>query len=160
MKRTALLVIWLFVLPTAMFSQSKSKELEKQFINPDGVSKSAGYSQAVSTVGGKTIFVSGQVALNSKGELVGPGDLKAQTAQAFENMKMILASAGATFADVVKFSYFVKNYDPSKIPIIRAVRDQYLPKSQPPPASTLVGVQSLFRDDVLIEIEAVAVVQQ
>jgi len=160
MKRTAFLVFWIVVLPTAIFSQLKSKELEKQFINPDGVSKSPGYSQAVSTVGGKTIFVSGQVALNSKGELVGPGDLKAQTTQAFENMKMVLAASGATFADVVKLSYFVKNYDPTKVPVIRAVRDQYLPKGQPPPASTLVGIQSLFRDYILIEIEAIAVVQQ
>jgi len=142
------------------YSQSKGKPIEKQFINPDGVSRSPGYSQAVSTVGGKTIFVSGQVALNSKGELVGPGDLKVQTTQAFENMKMVLATAGATFADVVKLSYFVRNYDPSRVPVIRTVRDQYLPKGQPPPASTLVGVQSLFRDDVLIEIEAIAVVQQ
>jgi len=145
-------------LSTLAFSQAKGKPVEKRFINPDGVSKSPGYSHAVSIAGGKTIFVSGQVALNSKGELVGGGDLRAQTVQAFENMKLVLSAAGASFADVVKFSYFVKNYDPSKVSIIREVRDTYLPKDQPRPASTLVGVQSLFRDDVLIEIEAIAVV--
>ena len=160
MERTAVLIFGLLVLSTAVFSQTKSKELEKQFINPNGVSKSPGYSQAVSTVGGETIFVSGQIALNSKGELIGAGDLKAQTVQAFENMKMVLAASGATFADVVKLSYFVKKYDPTKVPVVRAVRDQYLPKDQPPPSSTLVGVQSLFRDDVLIEIEAIAVARE
>ena len=106
------------------------------------------------------IFISGQVALNANGELVGAGDLKAQTIQAFENLKAVLAASGATFGDVVKFGYFVKNYDPAKVAAIRSVRDSYLPKGQPPPASTLVGVQSLFRDDVLIEIEAVAVVPE
>ena len=105
------------------------------------------------------VFISGQVAFNVKGELVGAGDLKAQTTQAFENMKTVLAGSGATFADVVKLSYFVKNYDPAKIGVIRSVRDSYLPKGQPPPTSTRVGVQSLFREDVLIEIEAIAVVQ-
>ena len=165
MKKLAAVILLLLMLISAGFSQASSKNAkgkrsEKQVINPDGVVKSPSYSQAIVVSGGKMVFVSGQVALNAKGELVGSGDLKAQTIQAFENMKAVLAASGATFGDVVKVSYFVKNYDPAKIAVIRSVRDSYLPKGQPPPASTLVGVQSLFRDDVLIEIEAIAVVSK
>jgi enamine deaminase RidA (YjgF/YER057c/UK114 family) len=159
-----LILLFLAAVPLpAAFGQTKDKKQtqpDKRFINPDGVSKPIGYTHAISVGGGRTIFLSGQVALNSKGELVGPGDLREQTIQAFENMRLVLAAAGATFSNVVKISYFVKDYTPAKVPIIREVRDQYLPKDQPSPASTLVGVQSLFRDDVLIEIEAIAVVPQ
>ena len=165
MKKLAAVILLLLMLFSAAFSQAriknaKGKPLEKQVINPDGVVKSPSYSQAIVVSGGKMVFVSGQVALNAKGELVGSGDLKAQTIQAFENMKAVLAASGATFGDLVKFTFFVKNYDPAQIAVIRSVRDSYLPKGQPPPASTLVGVQSLFRDDVLIEIEAIAVVSK
>ena len=165
MKKLASVILLLLMLISAGFSQASSKNAkgkhsEKQVINPDGVVKSPSYSQAIVVTGGKMVFVSGQVALNAKGELVGSGDLKAQTIQAFENMKAVLAASGATFGDLVKFTFFVKNYDPAQIAVIRSVRDSYLPKGQPPPASTLVGVQSLFRDDVLIEIEAIAVVSK
>ena len=163
MKKLAAATLSILMLFSAAFSQARSKNAkgnapEKQVINPDGVFRSPSYSHAISVRGGRTVYISGQVSLNANGELVGAGDLKAQTIQAFENMKAVLAASGGTFGDVVKFSYFVKNYDPTKIGVIRSVRDSYLPKGQPPPASTLVGVQSLFRDDVLIEIEAIAVV--
>lgn len=165
MKKLAAATLSLLMLFSAAFSQARSKSAkgkppEKQVINPDGLFKSPSYSQAVSVTGGRTVYISGQVSLNANGELVGPGDIRAQTIQAFENMKAVLAASGATFGDVVKFSYFVKNFDPTEIAVIRSVRDSYLPKGQPPPASTLVGVQSLFRDDVLIEIEAIAVVSK
>lgn len=159
MRKFSLLLLGCALAASSAFSQKPNK-LKKEYVNPDTVAKSPGYSQAITVSGGKLVFISGQVAFNVKGELVGAGDLKAQTTQAFENMKAVLAASGATFGDVVKLSYFVKNYDPAKIAVIRSVRDSYLPKGPPPPASTLVGVQSLFREDVLIEIEAIAVVPE
>lgn len=138
----------------------RKAKLKKKYIKPPDVYPSTGYSHGVSVSGGRTIYVAGQIALNEKGELVGRGDVRAQTGQVFENIKRVLAASGATFADVVKISYYVKNFTPSVLPAIREVRDGFLPKDQPPPASTLIGVQSLFRDDILIEIECIAVVNK
>jgi enamine deaminase RidA (YjgF/YER057c/UK114 family) len=161
MKASATFLFLIAVLVPAALGQGKIKNprTEKQFINPDGLVKSPSYSHAVSVTGGRMIFISGQVSLNEKGELVGGNDLGAQTRRVFENMKVVLAAAGATFSDVVKLTYYVKNYNPEKVTAIREARSQYFPKDKPPPASTLVGVETLFRDDVLIEIEAIAVVQ-
>jgi enamine deaminase RidA (YjgF/YER057c/UK114 family) len=131
----------------------------KQHFNPDGVNKPKTYSQVVKVNGGSMIFTSGIVADDVNGNIVGKGDLKAQVKQAFENLKIVLAAAGAEFKDVVKMTYYIMNYKPEQIPMIREVRADYLP-TENPPASTLVGVESLFNADVLIEIEAVAVVKK
>jgi enamine deaminase RidA (YjgF/YER057c/UK114 family) len=103
------------------------------------------------------VFVSGQVALDSAGRLVGPGDVRAQTRQTFENLRRALAAAGATFADVVKLTYYV--LDAGQVGVVRAERDRFVNVAAPP-ASTLVEVRRLFRDDLLIEVEAVAVVRR
>lgn len=132
--------------------------VKKTFINPDGVSKSPYYTHAIAVEGGKTIHISGQVALDAKGQIVGKGDLRAQTVQAFENLKLVLQAAGASFGDIVKINAYVVNLKPEGVAAIREVRTKYLPATNPP-ASTLVGVQALYREDVLIEIEAVAVVK-
>ena len=105
------------------------------------------------------IFVSGQVALNKQLEVVGKGDLRAQTTQVFENLKVALVAAGATFADVVKMNIYVPNYKPTDVPVIREVRSKYVSKEKPP-AATLVGVQALVREDFLIEIEVIAMIDQ
>jgi enamine deaminase RidA (YjgF/YER057c/UK114 family) len=130
--------------------------MEKRFVNPSGVTASPAYTHVVSVSGGKTIFVSGQVALDEKGNLVGPGDLRAQTKRVFENLSRALAAVGAGFEDVVKMTYYVVGYRTEQLPVIREVRSEYLPRNNPP-ASTLVGVESLFMDGVLIEVEAIAV---
>jgi enamine deaminase RidA (YjgF/YER057c/UK114 family) len=105
---------------------------------------------------GKVVFVSGQVANNPQGQLVGKDDLKLQTVQVFENLKTALAAAGATFNDVVKITWYVKAYRPEYLGMLRDVRNRYVNPAAPP-ASTLVGVTSLFQDDCLIEVDAIAV---
>jgi 2-iminobutanoate/2-iminopropanoate deaminase len=130
---------------------------QKQHINPDGVNKPKTYSQVVKVNGGAMIFTSGIVADDVNGNIIGKGDLKAQVKQAFENVKIVLAAAGADFNDVVKMTYYVVNYKPEQIPLIREIRAGYL-TAENPPASTLVGVAALFHADVLIEIEAIAVI--
>ena len=141
-----------------LITTSLSAQL-KQYINPDGVNKPKTYSQVVKVNGGTMIFTSGIVADDVHGTIIGKGDLKAQVKQAFENLKIVLDAAGAEFKDVVKMTYYVVNYKPDQIPMIREVRANYLP-TENPPASTLVGVAALFNPDVLIEIEAVAVIRK
>lgn len=131
---------------------------DKQYINPFGT-KPPGYTHVVVVTGpGKTIYISGQVPTNGAGEIVGKGDLKAQVTQVYENLSIALRAAGATFNDVVKMNTYVVNYKPADVTVIREVRSKYLSKENPP-ASTLAGVQALFHPDVMIEIEAIAVVK-
>ncbi|MBI3742507.1 MAG: RidA family protein [Chloroflexi bacterium] len=131
--------------------------MSKQFINPKDLTNLGTYTHVVIAQSKKIIFISGQVALDASGQIVGSGDLRAQTRQVFENLKIALGAAGATFADVVKMNTYVVNYKPEMRPALVEVRSEYLPKENPP-ASTLVGVTALAREEFLIEIEAIAVV--
>lgn len=128
-----------------------------EFINPPTLCPTIGWTHVATVTGGKTIYVSGQVSVNAKGEVVGKGDLKAQTVQTFENLKHALAAAGATFKDVVKSNLYVVGLKPEHVPIIREVRARYF-DAKNPPVSTLVGVEKLVGPDWLIEVEVVAVV--
>ena len=111
-------------------------------------------SHGVKVQAGNMVFVSGQVARNMHGELVGKGDIKAQTRQALENVKDVLETAGATMDDVVKVAVFVtivvEHYTE-----IHEARAEYWKSNYP--ASTMVEVRSLVSPDMLIEIEAIAV---
>lgn len=133
--------------------------MSTSFINPPDLCPTFGWTHVVTSTGRKTIHISGQVGINSKGEVVGKGDMKAQTEQAFKNIEIALAAAGATFKDVVKTSLFVVGLKPEHVPIIREVRSRYV-WSEHPPASTLVGVSALVGPDWLIEIEATAVIAE
>jgi enamine deaminase RidA (YjgF/YER057c/UK114 family) len=131
--------------------------MQKQFFNPPALNPTNGFTHVVTATGGKTIYVSGQVSVNEKAEVVGKGDMRAQVEHVFENLKVALAAAGATFHDVVKITYFVVGLKPEHVPHIREVRRKYL-NPEHPPASTLVGVAALVVPEWLIEIELVAVV--
>jgi enamine deaminase RidA (YjgF/YER057c/UK114 family) len=128
-----------------------------QFKNSSDISSPAGYSHAVVVNSGKIVFLSGQVGLDKHGEMVGKDDFHAQVAQVFSNLRWALAAAGATPNDLVKLNYYVVGLNHDKLVAIRDVRDQMINKEHPP-ASTLAGVQTLFREDALIEVEAVAVI--
>jgi enamine deaminase RidA (YjgF/YER057c/UK114 family) len=113
-----------------------------------------GYADAV-VVTGKVAFVSGQVPLDEEGELVGPGDLRAQTVQAMRNLERILKDLGATWHDVAKLGWYLT--DVAQIQVVRDVRDEFLGDA-PKPASTLVEVKGLFRPDILVEVDAIVAV--
>ena len=130
-----------------------------QFLNPPGLCPTFGWTHVVTATGGKTVYISGQVSVNERGEVVGKGDLKAQTQQTFENLAIALAAAGATFRDVVKMNLYVGGLKPEHVPLLREVRGRYV-SAEKPPASTLVGVSALVGADWLIEIEVVAVVAE
>jgi reactive intermediate/imine deaminase len=127
-----------------------------RFLNPPELAPAPGYTHVVEATGDRTIYVSGQIALDRSGEVVGEGDLEAQVRQVFENLKAALASTGAGFGDVVKLGYYLT--DISQIAAVRGVCDEYVDTDNPP-ASTAVEVRRLFREELLIEVEAVAVIQ-
>ena len=125
--------------------------------NPDTVAAPMGtYSQAIRVETGDAVWihVSGQIAIDTEGNLVGPGDVRAQTRQVFENLKAILEANGATFADAVKIGTYLTTLD--DLAGMREVRSEYL--TSEPPASTAVQVAALVVPDALIEIDLVAVV--
>lgn len=128
-----------------------------EFLNPPALCQTHGWTHVVTTGGGRTIHISGQVGIDAAGNVVGPGDLKRQTEQAFENLRLALAAAGATWNDVAVTRLYVVNLKPEHVPIIREVRSRYV-SADHPPASTLVGVSALVGPEWLIEIEATAVV--
>lgn len=125
------------------------------FINPLTLGKTHGWTHAVKHGPGTLIHISGQAALDADGSLVGPGDLKRQAEQTFENLKLALAAAGATWNDVIVTRLYVVGLKPEHVPIIREVRSRYVSPDHPP-ASSLVGVTALVGSDWLIEIEATA----
>jgi reactive intermediate/imine deaminase len=126
----------------------------RRFLSPDTLPPPFGYSHVVDVPVGRIVFVSGQVPLDASGRLVGEGDFSAQVRQVFENLTAALAAADASWDDVVKLDYFVR--DLGEVAALRAIRDEYV-NTDRPPASTLVEVSRLFCDDVLVEIQAVAV---
>lgn len=123
---------------------------------PDGVAPATGYTHVVSGTG-RLVAVSGQLALDEEGKLVGAGDAAAQALQVFENLRRCLAAAGADFDDVIKLTYFVT--DVAHMPAIRAARDAHLDPARLP-ASSAVQVAALVGPEFLMEIEALAVVQE
>jgi reactive intermediate/imine deaminase len=127
-----------------------------RYSNPPTLSTPTGYSHVVEVTSGRTIYIAGQVAFDQSGKLVGKGDFAAQTTQVFENVKLALAAAGATFDNIVKVTTYVT--DISQIQTLREIRVKYYGKNAP--ASTLVQIQKLAGEDLMIEIEAVAVVAE
>ncbi len=111
-------------------------------------------SQGILVEGGRTIFVAGQTAFDREMNVVGKGDVRAQTRQVFENIEAILAEGGATLKDVVKITVFLT--DIRDRPAVNEIRAEYM--GDAPPASSLVVVKELAFPDFLIEIEAIAVV--
>jgi enamine deaminase RidA (YjgF/YER057c/UK114 family) len=137
------------------FAQSNTSIIK--FNNPSVVYPGRGYSQTVSVdLANCTMLVlSGQVAFDKNGNLVGKDDLAKQTEQIFSNIKSIVEDAGGSMSQLIKLNFYI--LDVSQIQAIRNIRDKFINTAQPP-ASTLVQVSKLFRDDVLIEIEATAII--
>jgi len=125
------------------------------FRNPPELAKPNGYTQVVTVIHGKLVILSGQVGADKDGKV--PSDFAAQAHQAFANIQAALASVGAKPANLVKLNYYVVGLNHDKLLALREARDQVIDKDHPP-ASTLAGVQALFREDVQVEIEAEAVI--
>ena len=129
-----------------------------QFMNPPTMEKPPGYSHIVEIKGdARIVFFAGQLGVDTSGKFVGAaGDFKAQTVQAFENLKAALDAVGAGFEHLVKINNYLVDIERNML-AFREVRDRYL--VTPPPASTTIGVPALARPGGLFEIEAVAALE-
>ena len=123
-----------------------------RFINPTTLAKPPGYTSVVEATGpGRTVYIAGQLGLDQSGKLT--GDFRAQTEQAFTNLKAALAAVGAKVDNIVKINNYIVDIG-KNITIFREVRDKNLNMAAPP-ASTTVGVPELARPGALFEIEAI-----
>ena len=131
--------------------------MPKEIVHSEKLSRPIGvFSQAVKVqAAGHLIFVSGLTARDPSGNLVGRGDVRAQTRRILENLRTVLTEAGATLEDVVKVTVFIRNME-RDFHAIHEVRAEFFPQN--PPASSMVEVSRLVDPDHLIEIEAIAVI--
>ena len=149
-----LLPMLFVLLPVLAIAQARAPQVKRT--NPPTLSKPTGYTHVVEVTGPvKTIYISGQIAFDKDGAVVGPGDMKAQAEQVFKNLEAALAAAGATFADVVKMNTYAT--DLAQIQAYRDVRARYFGAESP--ASTLVQVVRLARPEYMLEVEVVAAVR-
>lgn len=137
--------------------QSNTEEHGMQRINPKGLAVPAGFSHVVCASSNRIAFIAGQVSYDSDGKIVGVGDMETQTRQVFRNLQIALASVGAGFGDVAKTNYFVRDMSAESIAAIRKVRAEFF-ASDAVPSSTMVGVVALAKPDLLLEVEAYAVI--
>ena len=133
--------------------------MEKEFINPTTLVKPTGYAHGVVTTGGHMLFLAGQPGLDINGNVASPGDMVAQCAQAYANLKAVIESAGGAVTDVVKLTIYVTDkatYKANRQSIGAAYRNVF---GKHYPAMTLVEIKSLFDDDALVEIDGFAIIQ-
>ena len=148
-----LIVAALTMLPVLAFAQARAPQVKRT--NPPALSKPSGYTHIVEVTGpARTIYVSGQIAFDKDGKVVGVGDMKAQAEQVFKNLEIALSAAGAKFSDVVKMNTYIT--DMEQAPAVREVRARYFGDATP--ASTLVQVVHLARPELMLEIEVIAAV--
>ncbi|HWO60807.1 MAG TPA: RidA family protein [Umezawaea sp.] len=128
-------------------------------INPDGHVQVPLYHHVAVATGSKQVHVAGQVAWDENGDLVAPGDLAGQVTQVYRNVARSLAAAGATFADVVRFTWYAAGWKPEMYDAFNAGVEQAAKELDitTPPAA-LIGVEILFEPGILVEAEVTAVV--
>jgi enamine deaminase RidA (YjgF/YER057c/UK114 family) len=130
-----------------------------QYLNPEGLHKNSAYTQAVAVSGNvTTIYVGGQNAVDASGNIVGKGDLGAQTVQALRNLETALAAGGAGLQHVVKWNVYIVQGQSAREGF-EAFQKVWGERPNPPAISGLF-VAGLARPDFLVEIDAVAVVPQ
>ncbi len=131
--------------------------MSRKSLNPAALSAPTGYSHVTTVSGGTAVYVSGQIAFDQAGQVVGRGDMGAQARQVFENLKAALAAVGATFKDIIKLNTYVVDITPERVAAVRTVRRDYFGDG-PYPSSTTVGVTGLVHPDLMLEIEVIAFV--
>jgi len=132
--------------------------MEKIVVNPPGLAKPVGFSHGFEVSGGRLLFLSGQIAFDKEGSIVGRGDIVAQFRQVCENLKTLVADRGGTLQDVVKLTIYIINlndYIVNGKAIGQVYRDYF---GRHYPSMSLIEVKGLFNDaaGAMIEIEGVA----
>jgi len=125
-----------------------------EFLNPAGLSRGS-YSHTAVVTGGRTVYVSGQVAFDEAGRVVGT-TFAEQAERVLENLRIALAAGGAQYAHIVKMNVYVRDLTAEKLRCFREIRTRRFGDHQP--ASTLVATPALVHEDLMLEVEAVAVV--
>ncbi len=130
--------------------------MKKRYLNPKQLFEPRFFTHTVALEGDYALaFVSGQVSYDRDGVVVGMGDMRAQSEQVFKSLSHNLKAAGASWGDVVKMNAYMVRATPEAVNIYREVRSRFLdPKALP--ASTLIGVERLVNDDLLLEVEVIA----
>lgn len=124
-----------------------------QYLSPDQLTNSRGYSQVVKV--GNTVYIAGQVSVAADGNVVGQGDAEAQVRQIWKNLEMAVQAAGGSRQHIVKTTTYVT--DIGHAAAVRKIRDELF-QSLNPPTSTLLVISALANPDFMVEIEAIAVV--
>jgi enamine deaminase RidA (YjgF/YER057c/UK114 family) len=114
----------------------------------------ANYKMGTRLEGGRLLYISGQVAWDSSGNIVGKGDVRAQARQALANLRAVLQAAGGDFGNLMKITTYITRIE--DFPAVAEVRGEVFRGELP--ASTLIVVTGLFHPDFLIEVEGVAAV--
>jgi enamine deaminase RidA (YjgF/YER057c/UK114 family) len=168
MKNVLIALVAIILLAGSLAAQKQKKPAASaepfRISNPDTMFQpSNGYSMIAEVPlgnGAKMVYISGQVAIDKDGKLVGKDDFRAQLEQVFANLKSAVEAAGGSFHDVIKINYFcAETLDASQLPVVREVRDKYVNTANPP-TSTFVFVKRLVRPEWMIEVEAVAVIKK
>lgn len=149
MRLSKTLICCIVVAATPTAAQDRSA------LSPSDLPPTNGYSHVVVAPRGRLVVISGQVALDSRGNLVGKDDFEKQCIQVHENITKALASLGLTFNDVIRTESYIT--DRKHLPLLRKVRANYIPKDHPP-ASTLLVVDGFFRPDLMVEVSVEAIV--
>ena len=130
--------------------------MKKTYLNPPGSPTPKSYHHVVTTELGRMIFLSGQVAFDSDRNIIGKGDVVAQTRQAMRNLKAAVETGGGQISDIVQVAIHVVDYDPGQLDDITGTIAEFF-EPECLPTNTLVGVASLSTEGLLIEIGGIAV---
>ena len=134
--------------------------MRKQYLNPKEIFHSPFFTHTITVAGAaKIVYVSGQVSYDRDGGVIGKDDMRAQAEQVFKCLTLNLKAAGATWSDVVKLNGYMVKLNADAVKHYREVRSRYL-DAKCMPASTLVGVERLVHDDLLLEVEVIAAVRE
>ena len=131
--------------------------MTRQYSNPPSLPAPRNYHHTVTAEGGRTIFISGQVAFDRERNIVGD-DVVTQARQAFRNLESAVHAGGGTITDIVQLTIHVVDYNPAQLGHIAGTITEFFPPDRLP-TNTLVGVQSLSTEGLLIEITGIAVVR-
>jgi 2-iminobutanoate/2-iminopropanoate deaminase len=114
----------------------------------------ANYKMATRMEGGRLLYISGQVAWDASGNIVGKGDVAAQARQVYQNLRQVLQAAGGDLQDLMKVTTYITKLE--DFPAVAQIRSEIFPGELP--ASTLIVVTGLFHPDFLIEVEGIAAI--
>jgi enamine deaminase RidA (YjgF/YER057c/UK114 family) len=145
--------------PVALDAKRKRPFMSVTLVNPEGLPKPDVYRQLSVATGSKLVFLAGQVARDADGQPVGEGDFAAQVEQCYLNVATALAGVGGSFDDVAKLTIYVVDWSPEKMPLLGEGVGRAAAKLGIDPVKpiTLLGVAALGEPDLLVEVEATAV---